>query len=575
MNTHHQGLGNSVQRAPRTSKVALAVTVSAAVAAFAASAPARADYVQNGTSTETSAGCVGNIAISGSSTYPAAATGCDNVAIGTAAVANSGSSTGAYSETVAIGRMAAATGTFATAVGGNAVATGDQATAIGTASSAVGTQATAVGNGAIANGATASAFGQGAFAVDQSIAVGQNASATATFSTAVGKGSIAAGGTALGFQANAGAADAVALGVDSSASATGSVAIARATASAVNAVAIGEGANAADANSVALGANATTRAYTTVNSVALNGVTYSGFAGTPVGVVSVGSAGAERQIVNVAAGAISATSTDAVNGSQLFSIANQVSTLTADLANLTTTVGKISSSVPGGTVTNPTDTAIGTNTSVTATNGTAVGNGSNVSGDNGTAVGVNATVTATNGTAIGTNSKVTAANGTAIGTGSNVSGTDSTAIGTNSRATANNAVALGANSVADRDNTVSIGSPGAERQLTNVADGTAPTDGVNVRQLNGAINSVREEMSKYRKDANAGTASAIAMANLPQAVLPGEKVVALGGGTYGGQSAMAVGLSVATAKWLVKGSVTTAVSGHGSFGAGAGVGYRW
>ncbi|WP_175960122.1 YadA family autotransporter adhesin [Burkholderia pyrrocinia] len=575
MSKHQRGMGNPARHAPAKSKAALVAAVGAAVVAFAASAPARADYVQNGTSTETSAGCVGNIAISGSGTYPAAATGCDNVAIGTAAVANSGSSTGAYSETVAIGRMAAATGTFATAVGGNAVATGDQATAMGAAASAVGTQATAVGNGAIANGTTASAFGQGAFAVDQSTAVGQSASATTTFSTAVGKGSIAAGGTSLGFQANAGANDAVALGVDSSASAVGSIAIARATASAVNAVAIGEGANAADANSVALGSNASTRAFTTVNSVTLNGVSYGGFAGTPVGVVSVGSAGAERQIVNVAAGAISATSTDAVNGSQLFSIANQVSTLTADLASLTTTVGKISSSVPSGTVADGTGTAIGRNTVVSVPNGTAVGNGANVSGDNGTGVGVNSTVTATNGTAIGTNSKVTASNGTAIGTGSNVSGTDSTAIGTNSRATANNAVALGANSVADRDNTVSIGSPGAERQLTNVADGTAPTDGVNVRQLNGAINSVREEMSKYRKDANAGTASAIAMANLPQAVLPGEKVVALGGGTYGGQSAMAVGLSVATAKWLVKGSVTTAVSGHGSFGAGAGVGYRW
>ena len=336
-----------------------------------------------------------------------------------------------------------------------------------------------------------------------------------------------------------------------------------------------------------------------------------------VGVVSVGSAGAERQIVNVAAGAISATSTDAVNGSQLFSIANQVSTLKTDLAALTNTVGKISSSVPSGTVADSTGTAIGKNTSVSATNGTALGNGANVSGDNGTGIGVNATVTAANGTATGTNStvtatngtatgtnstvtatngtatganstvtatngtatgansKVTAANGTAIGTGSNVSGNNSTAIGANSQAPANNAVALGANSVASRDNTVSIGAPGAERQLTNMADGTAPTDGVNVRQLNGAINSVREEMSKYRKDSDAGTASAIAMANMPQAVLPGEKVVALGGGTYGGQSAMAVGLSVATTKWLVKGSVTTAVSGHGSIGAGAGVGYRW
>ncbi|MDH6147695.1 autotransporter adhesin [Paraburkholderia sp. WSM4179] len=82
-------------------------------------------------------------------------------------------------------------------------------------------------------------------------------------------------------------------------------------------------------------------------------------------------------------------------------------------------------------------------------------------------------------------------------------------------------------------------------------------------------------MQKYRRHAHAGSASAIAMANLPQAVLPGEKVVALAAGNYGGQSAMAVGLSVATQKWMVKGSVTTGVSGHGSVGGGAGVGYRW
>jgi autotransporter adhesin len=166
-------------------------------------------------------------------------------------------------------------------------------------------------------------------------------------------------------------------------------------------------------------------------------------------------------------------------------------------------------------------------------------------------------------------------NGTAIGDGSNVTGANGTAIGENSQVTANNSVALGANSVADRDNTVSVGAPGAERQIINVADGTAPTDAMNKRQLDGAINSVQSEMSQNRKDAAAGTASAIAMANLPQAVLPGEKVVALGGGNHDGQSAMAVGLSVATQKWSVKGSITTAVSGHGSVGAGAGVGYRW
>ncbi len=60
------------------------------------------------------------------------------------------------------------------------------------------------------------------------------------------------------------------------------------------------------------------------------------------------------------------------------------------------------------------------------------------------------------------------------------------------------------------------------------------------RQLNGAINSVRDDMQRYRRDANAGSASAIAMANLPQAVLPGEKVVSLAAGNYSGQSAMAL-----------------------------------
>lgn len=67
---------------------------------------------------------------------------------------------------------------------------------------------------------------------------------------------------------------------------------------------------------------------------------------------------------------------------------------------------------------------------------------------------------------------------------------------------------------------VSVGAPGAERQITNVADGTASTDAVNVRQLNSTANWVRDDMQKYRRDANAGSASAIAMANLPQAVLP-------------------------------------------------------
>jgi autotransporter adhesin len=325
------------------------------------------------------------------------------------------------------------------------------------------------------------------------------------------------------------------MGVSANAAVAGTVALGGLSqATGANSIAIGNAAAASTAESTALGSGAVTRAATNVSSVTLNGVTFGGFAGaTPTGVVSIGAVGQEHQLQNVAAGQVSATSTDAVNGSQLFSVASQVAALSNNLTTLTTTASANSASGPSGSVTDASDTAVGRNSVVAAQNGTAVGSGSSVTGAN------------------------------------------STAIGANSTATAKNSVALGANSIADRDNTVSVGSAGAERQITNVADGTAPTDAVNVRQLNSAVNGVRDEVQKYRRDANAGTASAIAMANLPQAVLPGEKVVAFGAGNYGGQSAMALGLSVATQRWMVKGSVTTAVSGHGSVGAGAGVGYRW
>src|SRR5581483_3468934 len=103
------------------------------------------------------------------------------------------------------------------------------------------------------------------------------------------------------------------------------------------------------AESTALGSGAVTRAATNVSSVTLNGVTFGGFAGaSPTGVVSIGAVGQEHQLQNVAAGQISATSTDAVNGSQLFSIASAVSTLTSNLAAITTTVNTISTTGSNG-----------------------------------------------------------------------------------------------------------------------------------------------------------------------------------------------------------------------------------
>ncbi|MDF2811576.1 MAG: hemagglutinin family protein [Microvirga sp.] len=111
----------------------------------------------------------------------------------------------------------------------------------------------------------------------------------------------------------------IAIGNQSTASGAGATAVGfGATANGASSVAIGQGATAGTANSVALGAGSTTGPVVGTAGTTINGVDYA-FAGTaPVGTVSVGGVGAERTITNVAAGQISASSTDAINGSQLY-----------------------------------------------------------------------------------------------------------------------------------------------------------------------------------------------------------------------------------------------------------------
>ena len=122
-----------------------------------------------------------------------------------------------------------------------------------------------------------------------------------------------------------------------------------------------------------------------------------------------------------------------------------------------------------------------------------------------------------------------------------------------------------------------------ERQITNVAAGTQGTDAVNVNQLNQSTSGTLKQANDYtdsktegtRRDAYAGTASALAVAGLPQAVLPGRGMVALGGGTYGGQSAVAIGVSQLSENgiWACKVSGTT--STRGQFGVSVGAGMHW
>jgi len=197
----------------------------------------------------------------------------------------------------------------------------------------------------------------------------------------------------------------------------------------------------------------------------------------------------------------------------------------------------------------------------------------------------------TNGsTALSTNSTSgpAAAAGTqsaAVGGGAVATGNNATAIGDKANASAANSVALGANSIANRANAVSVGQEGAERQVVNVAAGTSGTDAVNVDQMNTALTQQSSTMNQriaglqdsihtVQKNAYAGVAAAMAMPNLTPSG-PGRTIVAAGGGYYKGGSAAAVGVTYRSTNmhWLVNGAVS--VTNNGDAGARAQVGYEF
>lgn len=243
-------------------------------------------------------------------------TGEESVAIGYETQATGGESTIAIgnnaraiaNQTTAIGVHTKATGEFSQAIGSYTVASGEKSVAIGDHSTAAGGNSISIG-GSKAGAENNIAIG-GSAVTDKmgSVAVGNNALATGDYSTALGIQSKALGGvsTAIGDGAKAS---------ESWTTALGGVAFATAT----NAVAVGGKSVASHVNSVALGFKSETKESTTVTEATVGKLTYSGFAGNnPQSVVSVGTEGAERQIVNIGAGQINATSTDAINGSQLY-----------------------------------------------------------------------------------------------------------------------------------------------------------------------------------------------------------------------------------------------------------------
>ena len=241
------------------------------------------------------------------------AIGSKNTALGSSALAVGNEAKAKMSETIAIGHEAQADKTWGIAIGTRATASDVRSLALGHQAKSAGYKANAIGADATANGNHANA-------------IGSSATATGDHAQAFG-----AGAQATGVRTNV-------FGSDAAATADYSIAI-------------GNKANASTANSIALGANSTTRSATSVTNATVAGHTYGGFAGTsPVGSVSVGKAGEERQIHNVAAGKISADSTDAVNGSQLYSVANDLQTqinnstpgqINNNITNLNNRVGNV------------------------------------------------------------------------------------------------------------------------------------------------------------------------------------------------------------------------------------------
>lgn len=126
-----------------------------------------------------------------------------------------------------------------------------------------------------------------------------------------------------------------------------------------------------------------------------------------------------------------------------------------------------------------------------------------------------------------------------------------------------------------RNNTVSVGSKGNKRTISNVAPGVLNSDAATVGQLKAGLNNVHGKLDEYKKDSSAGTASAMAIGNLPQSTIPGKGMVSLGGGFYDGESAMAIGLSKMSddGKWVVKGSAS--YDSQENAGAAVSVGFHF
>jgi hep_Hag family protein len=485
------------------------------------------------------------------------------------------------------------TGDQATAVGHYNLVKGHNATSIGYDNKVLSNEGTGVGERVEVSGLNASAFGSLAKATAESaLALGSGSQATADSAVAVGNDSVASqkSSVAVGQSSKADGVFGTALGDSSNALANGSVAISvDSQAKGINSMAMGRNALTTHDNSVALGADSVSKIEKPVNEATVQSITYSGFAGnTPVATVSVGSEGKERQLVNVGAGEISATSTDAINGSQLYLVADQVGknaqgikdnakaiadntkaiqTNTADIRAAEALIDKNAKDIAENTKyiqaveKKLPEVTAGDNVTVTSStdaNGKITYTVS--SKDFQPAIDKVEAKADKNTKAIETNAKDIADNKASIAdNAANISHNSARINAVEVEAKKHSVVKAGKNTTI----TQTIGSKGeavytvdanvdhlaTKAEVVNqVSKVNARIDGVDakVNANTKAIHRLDRDVRKNRKRADAGIASVAAMANIPQVYISGKSGVGVGVGYKHGQSALAVGYSRAS-----------------------------
>ncbi|XVM97914.1 YadA-like family protein [Burkholderia gladioli pv. alliicola] len=398
-------------------------------------------------------------------------------------------------------------------------------------------------------------------------------------------------------------------------------------ASGVDSIAIGPSATANADNSVAIGKGSIASAAMPVSSATIGGSTFGNFAGSkPVGTVNIGARGFERQLTGLAAGRISAGSTDAVNGSQLFqtnaavaslssSLSTAAGTLSNSVASLSTStaasLSKLSSSISSPILQGSLSTGVSSSNGSVSSPSTSAGSLSTGQSNSGTTLASLSTGTSPNagsqppGTSATTGSLSTSVGATSVQTASlSTSAPDNTtrlptaggyagdmsAPGAKapSVTTGSNSVALGQGSTdGGRSNVVSVGSAAQQRQITHVAPGTEGTDAVNLNQLNAVSTSMSQALAGQQNQldglstqvrrtadmARQGIAAVGAMASIPQLDANSNFGMGLGTASFAGQKAIAVNMQARISDNL-KAAVNGGFSG-GQAVVGAGMLYQW